>query len=67
MKEYIVDFELYNDKGVVTHWLQQTFRPNGEETEEFAFHQFRTYAENYWAIESRGGSVRIKNIWVVEG
>lgn len=66
MKEYIVDFELYED-GQPTQWLQQAFRLIGEEAEEFAFTQFLEYARKEWATESRGGSVRIKNIWVVEG
>lgn len=66
MREYIVDFELYED-GQPTQWLQQTFKTSkdSEEVVDFAFHEFRDYAEKHWATESRGGQVRIKNIWEV--
>ena len=66
MKEYIVDFELY-ENGAATRWLQQAFRAGGEDSEEFAFTQFLYYADQHWATEGRGGNVRIKNIWTVEG
>ena len=66
MKEYIVDFELYED-GAPTQWLQQAFKPDGGDSEDFAFTQFLEYAREVWATETRGGNVRIKNIWAVEG
>lgn len=65
-KEYIVDFELYED-GQPTQWPQQAFKPDGGDSEDFAFTQFLEYAREIWAIETRSGNVRIKNIWSVGG
>ena len=66
MKEYIVDFELCED-GVPTRWLQNSFVSSPDDVvKNSAFEQFMNYAKELWSVESRGGTVRIKNIWVVE-
>ena len=67
MREYIIDFELYED-GVPKFWLQNSFLVKNDEKEpeeKPAFDQFMDYAKEFWSVESRGGQVRIKNIWEV--
>lgn len=67
MKEFIVDYELYED-GVATRWLQNSFVTYPDDAvKNSAFDQFMNYAKEFWSVESRGGAVRIKNIWTVEG
>lgn len=67
MREYIVDFELY-ENGSPVQWLQNSFLCKGDEKEpeeKPALDQFVEYAKEFWSTETRGGLVRIKNIWEV--
>lgn len=67
MKEFIVDFELY-EEGVVTTWMQNAFTlldGDSEEGAEFEslFEYFVNYAEEFWGVED---GVRITKVWTLK-
>ncbi|WP_443699000.1 hypothetical protein [Pseudomonas sp.] len=64
MKEFIVDFALY-ENGAPIKYLQQAWpcvvSDESEETSPFVF--FMNYAKKYWGVTE---GVRIINIWTIE-
>lgn len=64
MKEFIVDFELW-EKGVATSYLQNAFTLVEDEDPEYSssYAFFLNYAKKHWNVYE---GVRIKNIWVIE-
>ena len=64
MKEYIIDFELYED-GKVIKYLQKAWEYIESDIDKIGspFNYFTDYAKEYCRVD---GGVRITNIWVVE-
>ena len=68
MKEFIVDFELY-ENGEVVGWMQNAFTLQDDDIEEgepfdSLFEYFMRYAENFWNVDS-STPIRITKVWTL--